>query len=81
MIDRRVAASPTSLISDDLRPLSLPPPDRMPDQIRRIFQIELLLDMTAVHVDGFGTEVQLCCNVARALALADELEDFKLTVA
>ena len=45
----------------------------MAHERRHVLQLELLLDVAAVHVDRLRAEVQLRRDVARALALAEQL--------
>ena len=49
------------------------PAHGVPHQGSHIFQLKLLLNVTAVHIDRLRAEVKLLRDIARALALADEL--------
>jgi hypothetical protein len=62
------------------RLLGFHPANGVPNQRRGVLQFELLLDMTAVHIDRLRTEVKLLGDVTRALALADELKNLKLAI-
>src|SRR5262245_19898536 len=51
------------------------PADGVAHQGSRVAQIQFYFDVTAVRIDGFGTEMKLGGDVPRAPALADELEN------
>src|SRR4051812_31361676 len=55
------------------------PAHGMADQRSDILQFQLFLNVTAVHIDGLGAEMKLFGDVARALALADQLKHFEFT--
>ena len=63
------------------RSLRFPPSDRVPDEFCRILEFKLFLDVAAMHINGFGAEVQLRGDITCAFALSDKLEDLKLAVA
>src|SRR5271157_5251541 len=72
-----------SAIGESLAPFSelrLHPPDGMPYEGRRVLQLQLLLDVAAMDVDGLWAQVQLTGYVAGALSQADELENLEFPV-
>src|SRR5207247_1152455 len=60
--------------------LSLHPADGVADERGGVLQFELRLDVGTMHVHRLGAEMELLRDVARAFALADELEDLELAV-
>src|ERR1051325_7077357 len=61
--------------------LRFDPAHGVTDKGSSILQIELLFDMSSMHIHRFGAEAKLLCNFAGALALAHELKDFELAIA
>ena len=61
--------------------LRLDPADRVSDEGCRVLEFQLRFDVAAMHLHRLRAEVEFLRNLARALALADELEHLKLPVA
>src|ERR1039458_3231682 len=60
--------------------LDFRPANGITDKVSPTHQFELVLDICAVHFDGLNAQMKVLGNLARPLALSDELEDFELAV-
>src|ERR1041384_8774178 len=49
--------------------------------LARVRQIELVLDVGAVGLDRFRTEMQKLCDLAHVPAFADQFQDLQLAIA
>lgn len=63
-----------------LAALRFHPPDGVADEGGGILQVELLLNVAAVHVDRFGAKIELRGNIPGAFSRANQLEHLKLAV-
>jgi hypothetical protein len=59
---------------------SFDPQYGMVNQRRAALQMQLLLDLAAMHVHGPGADVKLSRDFSRGFAPADELENLELPV-
>src|ERR1035437_3081959 len=66
--------------SGRLASMRVNPANRVVHQISRVLQLELLLDVGAVHLDGLDAQMQAFGDFAGAAPLPDELEDFEFSV-
>ena len=72
------ACSPFEFFRDDL--LAQRPLDRVLHQFARILQRQLVLDVGLVGLHGLDAEVQFFGDLPRAVAFADQAEDFQFAV-